>query len=73
MTHKSKLYAPTRQGARIPMPDRGGRIMPASGAPVDITKHYYARLLADGDIAEVRPQTKPDHSARAKRGTANRK
>lgn len=51
----SRRYAPKRPGAIIPMPDRGNRPIPATGAALDLTKPYYARLKADGDIVDVKP------------------
>lgn len=61
---RRKLYGPARAGLTIPMPDRGNRSLPVSGAAIDLTQPYYRRLFDDGDIAEVKPATdKP-----AKRG-----
>lgn len=52
-----KKYAPARPGLAVVMPDRDNRLMPASGAAVDLGKKYYRRLFDDGDIVEVKPTT----------------
>lgn len=36
--------------ARIPMPDRGGRLFSPAGETVDVEDRFYATLIADRDI-----------------------
>lgn len=63
-----KHCAPASADLAIPMPDRGGQIMPIDGRTVDLSKQYYRRLLDDGDIVEVK-KTRP---APAKGGARKR-
>lgn len=51
-----KTYRLARSGARIPMPDRGGRLFGEAGETVDIEQRYYATLIADGDIVPTVPE-----------------
>lgn len=60
-------YAPARPGLAIPMPDRGNRLLPAAGLPVDVANPYYRRLLDDGDIAEVKSATATEPRASTRR------
>ena len=41
-----------REGARIPMPDRGGQMVPTEnpGTAVNELNPFYARMIADGDL-----------------------
>ena len=55
----AERHKPKRAGAAIPMPDRGGALMPAGGAVVDTGMPYYRRLIADGDIVPVTDAAQP--------------
>lgn len=61
------IYAPARRGLAIPMPDRGNRLMPASGAAVDMTLPYYRRLRDDGDIVATETRTEQPAATPARR------
>lgn len=52
----TQSYRP-KKGLKIPMPDRGFQLLPESGLPVDLGNPFYRRLLADGDIVAVEPET----------------
>jgi hypothetical protein len=69
---KRTLYCPARPGLKIPMPDRGNRLMPDTGAPVDIHARYYAQLLADRDI-EKAPVERPAEKETAPAPRARKK
>lgn len=58
-TDKADRHMPTRADATIPMPDRGGVLMPAGGAVINTGMPYYRRLIADGDIVPVTDAAQP--------------
>lgn len=51
-------YRPARADLSIPMPDRGGRLMQASGEMIDLAMPYYRRLADDGDIVAAETETR---------------
>ena len=56
-----KRFKLRNAGLRIPMPERGRAMFPAGprGTPVDEASPYYARLIAEGDLVEVKAETAP--------------
>lgn len=58
MTVKPALWRPVNPGACIPMPDRLGAIMPATGVVIDQANNYYRQLINDGDIEPAPSETK---------------
>ncbi len=51
-----------KRGQSVPMPDRPGQYMPDSGegTSVDEMNPFYARMIADGDLVEVKDEAPND-------------
>ena len=60
-----KAYRPRLPEMKIPMPDRGGRLMPATGATINIDDRFYRTMIDDRDLVPV-TQSAP---RRSKKGT----
>lgn len=54
-----KRYVLANPEARLPMPDRGGRLFRATGETVNADDAFWAGRVADGEIVEVEAQTPP--------------
>ena len=53
---KLKNYRLANPDALIPMPDRGGRYFQSGpdGEVIDTENRFYATMIADGDLIEVK-------------------
>nr|WP_295465202.1 hypothetical protein [Mesorhizobium sp.] len=52
-----KRYVLANPEARLPMPDRGGRLFSPKGETVDADSAFWAARVADGELIEVQPAT----------------
>lgn len=51
-----KRYRLAHADRNVPMPDRGGRLFSAAseGEVIDTENRFYATMIADGDLVEVK-------------------
>lgn len=57
---KLKSFRLANPEAQIPMPDRGGRLFQPGpdGEVIDTENRFYATMIADGDLIEVKAPSK---------------
>lgn len=54
-----KRYVLANPEARLPMPDRGGRLFRATGETIDIDSAFWAARIRDAELVVAEAQTPP--------------
>lgn len=63
-----KRYVLADPQAKLPMPDRGGRLYSDDGETIDVENPYWAARIADGELLPDPSAVAPEGPARNRKG-----